>query len=543
MEEIWWSNRENEEIRKEYETLVFMMETGRPIDENEHCTRGLEKKTEDQAWELYQIQRDARNAVLDEQEHQQKQKVKDFEAIAEVMYSITRKAVEAAREVAVRDAEAVKDYLFDSDTTSQRITNVQKKRISADPCNAKENVHARVSKDYSYPKHDDSSKSQATKKLRPSSPAKGNKKAADATSVPIATLSHSRRGQVNCGRKISMPLCDPMQKNKGDKIGETSTGAHKMTTNSNSDCVQQLSTSKSGGSPKKKKVEEKTRTKVKPEHKKPSTSEAKKKKKPTTSNIIGISQTSSSDINTKKSSRDKAVLENARTIDLSKKMLDKRKNETVGKENAKLFTLDLSQTRQEQPPESCSEKAGLGELNNWNAKNEVAKAKETARKMAHHRTATTKKPFLWKERTDSDTKSVQSTNSKTQDELAQLRGKKLVRSASDKFEEQLRALSRLDNFVGTTSNLHHTKSLYSVPSVVSRDGTAATEWIDSGDESSYESLKEEPAFHDNITKPSRVSGFFKRIRRTKWKKMNRTDSIMCEDLSESQVSVAESCRF
>jgi hypothetical protein len=152
---------------------------------------------------------------------------------------------------------------------------------------------------------------------------------------------------------------------------------------------------------------------------------------------------------------------------------------------------------------------------------------------------TSNEPFSWNESIDFDTKSVKSTNSRTQDELAQLRGKKLVRSASDKFEEQLRSLSRLDNFVGT-SNLHHTKSLYSVPSVVSGDGTAATEWVDSSDESSFESLKEEPVCH--IRKPSRVSGFFKRIRRTKWKKMNSKDS-MCEDFSESQVSVAESCRF
>lgn len=115
--QIWWTSEEKDECRKEYEAVLFLMETGKPVDENEHAARGLEKRTQDGAWELYEIQRDAQNAVLCEQDLQKKRKIRNANDIALAFQTETLKARKAALEVAMRDEDEVKEYLGKKDVS------------------------------------------------------------------------------------------------------------------------------------------------------------------------------------------------------------------------------------------------------------------------------------------------------------------------------------------------------------------------------------------------------------------------------------------
>lgn len=156
---IWWTKNEIRESEREYETVLFLMEANKPIDEEEHSIRGLEKKTEAGAWALYENQRDAVNAVLGEQEKLQRKRTKDdsSELIANVYQEVTSKTRLVALERGGQDCAEIKDYLNG-------------------------NSHCRVPS---------SPKPQVRNVSPPGSPAR---------------TSPSKRGW---GRKISMPLMSP----------------------------------------------------------------------------------------------------------------------------------------------------------------------------------------------------------------------------------------------------------------------------------------------------------------------------------------------
>ena len=71
--DIWWASEEYEDILRSFDYIVFMMEagSGKVMDEgDEHCTRGLELRTEAGKWARFEHKRDCYNAVLDEQDRQ-----------------------------------------------------------------------------------------------------------------------------------------------------------------------------------------------------------------------------------------------------------------------------------------------------------------------------------------------------------------------------------------------------------------------------------------------------------------------------------------
>jgi hypothetical protein len=102
--DLWWSAREYTEIRKEYEAVLFLLDTGKPVPEEEHSSRGLHNRTEEGAWTLYENQRNARNAVLLQQDIQRKNKVKDPLEIAKAYLKESVKMRDAALLQAVSDA-------------------------------------------------------------------------------------------------------------------------------------------------------------------------------------------------------------------------------------------------------------------------------------------------------------------------------------------------------------------------------------------------------------------------------------------------------
>jgi hypothetical protein len=135
LDTIWWTKDEIREIEDESEVLLHFMNNNDTstspveIDLNIHSIRGLEKRTEIGAWEMYETQRDAKHAVLNQQDKYHKlfrqsmslskrqglvlnsQQLNDMiEAIAKAYRTATLKARRAAYEVGIKDQiEAKRD--------------------------------------------------------------------------------------------------------------------------------------------------------------------------------------------------------------------------------------------------------------------------------------------------------------------------------------------------------------------------------------------------------------------------------------------------
>lgn len=110
---VWWTREERKEMEREYEAVLFLMDTKKPIDEDEHSARGLEKKTEEGAWVLYESQRDALNAVLGEQEKLRRERTTGdcSERVADAYQEATAQTKLVALERGAQDYAEIKDYL------------------------------------------------------------------------------------------------------------------------------------------------------------------------------------------------------------------------------------------------------------------------------------------------------------------------------------------------------------------------------------------------------------------------------------------------
>ena len=118
---LWWTRREVREIEDESETLIHFMNIHMnnantsssdwnqypiEIDATIHTIRGLEKRTEIGAWDVYELQRDARNAVLNQQDKHRQSKSLSLdihEAIAKAYRASTMNARRTAYEVGLKD--------------------------------------------------------------------------------------------------------------------------------------------------------------------------------------------------------------------------------------------------------------------------------------------------------------------------------------------------------------------------------------------------------------------------------------------------------
>lgn len=129
---VWWSSSDYMVIQQEYEAVLFLIETGKEVPP-EHSARGLSKRTEEGAWELYENQRNARNAVLSRQDVLRKQKKTDPESIAEVYLKESEKMQKEALEQAQRDAAEVKLYMTDGSQHQQVASYVKVKKALEKP--------------------------------------------------------------------------------------------------------------------------------------------------------------------------------------------------------------------------------------------------------------------------------------------------------------------------------------------------------------------------------------------------------------------------
>jgi hypothetical protein len=108
---LWLSKTDFTAMKAEYESVLYLLASNKPIDEDNHSSRGLEKRTEDGAWELYECLRDSRNAVLDTQDDQKRKKKTCHVQIANAYKITTIKACEEATRKARQDAKEVKTFM------------------------------------------------------------------------------------------------------------------------------------------------------------------------------------------------------------------------------------------------------------------------------------------------------------------------------------------------------------------------------------------------------------------------------------------------
>ncbi|GAX11956.1 hypothetical protein FisN_8Lh048 [Fistulifera solaris] len=108
----WYDAEEYAEIKADYQCVIFMMESGERIDDDEeHTTRGLEYRTQQGAWSRYENKRDAYNAVLDEQDRHWKKDIDDPEALRRVYVEQVAKCQKAAEQRAAQDEMDMREIM------------------------------------------------------------------------------------------------------------------------------------------------------------------------------------------------------------------------------------------------------------------------------------------------------------------------------------------------------------------------------------------------------------------------------------------------
>lgn len=127
---LWWTLDEEREIGRAYEAVVYLMESGQHPEEAgmAESGRGLEKRTEEGAWKLYETQRDFRNVVLCEQDRLKERGETDIsvitEQLADACKHLSEKSHACAREVALADAMKIRAYLQSTNRSSIRVAGV-----------------------------------------------------------------------------------------------------------------------------------------------------------------------------------------------------------------------------------------------------------------------------------------------------------------------------------------------------------------------------------------------------------------------------------
>ena len=110
----WYSSNEYEEISKKCVKQIHKMEKGEEFKNKKYCTRGLEQHTRLGYLEKYQHRREARDAVLIEQERQYGIKGSDPSVpIATAYFQVTSSSQMWANVVGLRDQREADEYLDD----------------------------------------------------------------------------------------------------------------------------------------------------------------------------------------------------------------------------------------------------------------------------------------------------------------------------------------------------------------------------------------------------------------------------------------------
>jgi hypothetical protein len=124
-DDIWYSREEYHIIKARNSIIVRMMKTGRFEESDEHSFRGLEHKLKDGYRQRRANKFNALNAVLEEQDRQFAQGVRDSENIAQKYEEVAVWAREMAFVLAVKDSEdSFSNGYTDSQSCGGRVVRV-----------------------------------------------------------------------------------------------------------------------------------------------------------------------------------------------------------------------------------------------------------------------------------------------------------------------------------------------------------------------------------------------------------------------------------
>lgn len=131
--EIWFDQQYYAAIKAEYKEIIFDIEHGRHVENDEVTSRGLEHRTQEGSWARFQTKRDSYNAVLDEQDRQWKEDADDDEQIGRIYMEHSQPCARKAHQLGLMDEQAARQVHSDSLRLQVKQLNLQLKNQALDP--------------------------------------------------------------------------------------------------------------------------------------------------------------------------------------------------------------------------------------------------------------------------------------------------------------------------------------------------------------------------------------------------------------------------
>ncbi|CAB9497937.1 expressed unknown protein [Seminavis robusta] len=248
LEDIWWAAEDYDDIMRSFEYTVFMMEAGeaKAVEDDQHCTRGLELRTEAGKWARFEHKRDCYNAVLDEQDRQWNEGEDNQDKIANCCREVTAKTQRIACRKGMQDEKDIEKYVADtrkaidsnqllhsSSSSNHNNNNKQKKTTSANgtksmPARTKSNSTGQLKR---RTPRTDSGKARVEKSppRKPERVLSGKSERGDVTPTNSSSAPRTPKRTVSSGSKQSDGSASPAPSNNNNK-GMTPTNSAKSNT-------------------------------------------------------------------------------------------------------------------------------------------------------------------------------------------------------------------------------------------------------------------------------------------------------------------------
>ncbi|KAG7347775.1 hypothetical protein IV203_016480 [Nitzschia inconspicua] len=128
-EAVWYTESDSRIILAMAKVTVKMMMRGEKCDDVDYCSRGLEGKTPIGSKERQKNKLKVRKALLEEQQLQRDEGIHDPEQLAQVSMKHSKHVCAQARNAALRDEEAIREYLESGVVSRRDCSPVQPRRV------------------------------------------------------------------------------------------------------------------------------------------------------------------------------------------------------------------------------------------------------------------------------------------------------------------------------------------------------------------------------------------------------------------------------
>ena len=125
-ESVWYTENDTKIILAMAKVTVKMMMKGEPCDDIDYCSRGLEGKTPAGSKRRQKNKLRVRKALLEEQEIQREEGVRDDLYLAQVSIKYSKDVIEQAHQSGLQDEVCIQEYL---DVSRGDYSPIQPRRI------------------------------------------------------------------------------------------------------------------------------------------------------------------------------------------------------------------------------------------------------------------------------------------------------------------------------------------------------------------------------------------------------------------------------